>query len=262
VFDWFDVLSYSDVHATHPNRLRLEYGGNGGDSHPNPTANVASTQVFATNPSNFIDQAWGSFPGGPVSLTTPAANSDIARGTTFRIQWTGGAGGSGATLTMWVLGPGGLGAAASGVAAAGGFYDWDSTGAATGWRFFTACVTDSATYLAAGPAALRVVPAVPPAVSVQADAPFADPYVLAPPDALRRASVPSTPAAGVETDRPPAAGETLGASPAGREVLAEPVRSPAPAELHITLDPTPAGLLLAGEERLLADAPFAVIDDR
>ncbi len=61
VFDWFDVLAYADDHATHPNRLREEYGGASGNSHPNTTANQDSTAIFATNPDNFIDAAWASF---------------------------------------------------------------------------------------------------------------------------------------------------------------------------------------------------------
>lgn len=60
-FDWFHVLAYADDHPEHPNRLRAEYGGESGDSHPNSTANGDSTQVFATDPDNFIDQAWNAF---------------------------------------------------------------------------------------------------------------------------------------------------------------------------------------------------------
>jgi hypothetical protein len=63
VFDWFDVLAYPDDHATHPNRLKQEYGGASADSHPNSTANAYSTQVFATDEDNFIDQAWDAFDG-------------------------------------------------------------------------------------------------------------------------------------------------------------------------------------------------------
>ncbi|MGB2909007.1 MAG: hypothetical protein WBB55_00355 [Anaerolineales bacterium] len=63
VFDWFDVLAYLDDHSSHPNRLKEEYGGASGNSHPNSTANAYSTQVFATNPDNFIDNAWNAFTG-------------------------------------------------------------------------------------------------------------------------------------------------------------------------------------------------------
>ena len=63
MFDWFDVLAYPDRHASHPNRLRSEYGGTGGDSHPNAAANARSTEVFATEPGNFIDAARGAFGG-------------------------------------------------------------------------------------------------------------------------------------------------------------------------------------------------------
>ncbi|MCP4623185.1 MAG: hypothetical protein GY850_06600 [bacterium] len=61
VFDWFDVLASADDHVLHPNRLKNEYGGNAGDSHPNSPANAYSTAIFATNPVNFIDIAWGGF---------------------------------------------------------------------------------------------------------------------------------------------------------------------------------------------------------
>jgi len=61
VFDYFDVLAYHHSHADHPDRLRAEYGGDDGDSHPNDAADGHSTQVFATNPDNFIDNAWALF---------------------------------------------------------------------------------------------------------------------------------------------------------------------------------------------------------
>ncbi len=54
VFDWFDVLAYPSDHAVHPNRLKEEYGGANGDSHPNSTANSESAEVFST----LIDQAY------------------------------------------------------------------------------------------------------------------------------------------------------------------------------------------------------------
>jgi len=65
VFDWFDVLSNPDDHPDHPNRLKAEYGGESGNSHPNSTANQDSTDLFATDPGNFIDAAWLSFTGVP-----------------------------------------------------------------------------------------------------------------------------------------------------------------------------------------------------
>ncbi|MBN1782818.1 hypothetical protein JW948_16900 [bacterium] len=61
VFDWFDVLAYADDHSTHPNRLRQEYGGESGDSHPSSTANAASTVIFADSDNSFIDLAWEDF---------------------------------------------------------------------------------------------------------------------------------------------------------------------------------------------------------
>ncbi len=79
VFDWFDVLAYPDDHATHPNRLRAEYGGESGDSHPSGSANAYSTQVFATNSNNVLDAAWEPFqsaaPPQRFGLTINAANA-------------------------------------------------------------------------------------------------------------------------------------------------------------------------------------------
>lgn len=68
VFDWFDVIANPDDHMSHPNRLRMEYGGNSGDSHPNNAACVYSVDVFATGDRNALDQAWASFtrPSGRV----------------------------------------------------------------------------------------------------------------------------------------------------------------------------------------------------
>ncbi len=68
VFDWFDFLAYPDDHPLHPNRLREEYGGNSGDSHPNSTANAASTVVFASGSNNFLDQAWAAFSTNSVEV--------------------------------------------------------------------------------------------------------------------------------------------------------------------------------------------------
>lgn len=72
VFDLFDLLAYPDADTAHPNnRLRSTYAT--GDSHPNDTANALMTQVFATNPTNFLDTVWAAFPGstpGPHHLLT------------------------------------------------------------------------------------------------------------------------------------------------------------------------------------------------
>jgi len=76
VFDWFDLLAYPDNHATHPNRLRSDYGGTSGNSHPNSTANAVSTAVFATDPENFIDTAWEAFKGPDLTLDIKANGSD------------------------------------------------------------------------------------------------------------------------------------------------------------------------------------------
>ncbi len=61
VFDWFDFLAYPDSDGAHPNRLKQEYGGSGGDAHPNALANSNSTAVFAWIQRNAIDMAWDAF---------------------------------------------------------------------------------------------------------------------------------------------------------------------------------------------------------
>jgi hypothetical protein len=61
VFDLFNVLAYPDNHPEHPNRLRAEYGGGSGDSHPNSAGNAAATAAFASAPGNFLNQAWQRF---------------------------------------------------------------------------------------------------------------------------------------------------------------------------------------------------------
>ncbi|MEA3365291.1 MAG: hypothetical protein U9Q79_06580 [Candidatus Hydrogenedentes bacterium] len=58
VFDWFDILAAPPEAETHPNQLREEFGGSGGDSHPNAAANAKSTQLFASGPENVLDRAW------------------------------------------------------------------------------------------------------------------------------------------------------------------------------------------------------------
>jgi hypothetical protein len=63
VFDLFDVLAYPDDHIEHPNRLRAEYGGGSGDSHPNEAGNLAATAAFAAAPGNFLDSVWNKFIG-------------------------------------------------------------------------------------------------------------------------------------------------------------------------------------------------------
>jgi hypothetical protein len=84
VFDFFDVLAYPDDHSSHPNRLKKEYGGESGDSHPKPEGNDNATKVFATNADNFIDTAWNAFgnnnpPNAPKDPSPPdgATNIDI-----------------------------------------------------------------------------------------------------------------------------------------------------------------------------------------
>lgn len=63
VFDLFDALAYPADDPDHPNRLKAEYGGDSGDSHPNAAANAEATRLFATAPDNFLDRAWDAFQG-------------------------------------------------------------------------------------------------------------------------------------------------------------------------------------------------------
>jgi hypothetical protein len=76
VFDLFDVLAYPDDHTTHPNRLRAEYGGASGNSHPNDAGNAEATRVFATNSNNFINEAWSDFQGLSIFIDIKANGSD------------------------------------------------------------------------------------------------------------------------------------------------------------------------------------------
>ena len=61
VFDFFDILAYPSNHSSHPNRLRYEYGGSTGNSHPNTAGNVAATTAFANGTDNFLDSVWNRF---------------------------------------------------------------------------------------------------------------------------------------------------------------------------------------------------------
>jgi hypothetical protein len=70
VFDWFDFLANPDDFPDTPNRLKEAYGGTSDDSHPNETANAASTVVFATGPNNFLDSAWLAFSTAPTDVQT------------------------------------------------------------------------------------------------------------------------------------------------------------------------------------------------
>lgn len=62
VFDWFDVLAYANDYAgADRNMTKSEYRSSESDSHPNGTANTATTAVFASNPVNFIDTAYNAW---------------------------------------------------------------------------------------------------------------------------------------------------------------------------------------------------------
>jgi len=87
VFDWFNVLTYPDTHPVHPNRLRQEYGGDSGNSHPNHDANHHSTDVFASNTTNFIDNAWSVYNGGN-TLFLPSITIARLNATDLRVSWS------------------------------------------------------------------------------------------------------------------------------------------------------------------------------
>jgi hypothetical protein len=93
VFNLFDLLAYADNHSSHPNRLKQEYGGDSGDSHPNEAGDALLTQVFATSPGNFIDQAWSAFNGGVcVYSIDPTSSDQDATGGTGNISVSSGSG--------------------------------------------------------------------------------------------------------------------------------------------------------------------------
>lgn len=71
VYDWFDFLAYADDDCCHPNRLKQEYGGGSGNSHPNTYANQESTVDFASGPNNFIDAIWDLFDEESVENEAP-----------------------------------------------------------------------------------------------------------------------------------------------------------------------------------------------
>lgn len=68
VLDWFNFLAYSDDHSTEPSQTKFEYRTS--DSHPNSTANSASTVEFITKPGNFLDSAWTAFSTNSVRIQT------------------------------------------------------------------------------------------------------------------------------------------------------------------------------------------------
>ncbi len=68
VLDWFNFLAYPDDHPTDPSQTKSEYRT--GDSHPNATANSASTVEFITKPGNFLDSAWTAFSTNSVRVET------------------------------------------------------------------------------------------------------------------------------------------------------------------------------------------------
>ena len=79
VFDWFDVLAYRDDHPEHPNRLRFDFGGADGDSHPNRWADQVSVERFVKGPGAFLDQAWAAFAGADRPVAQPSPVPRLAR---------------------------------------------------------------------------------------------------------------------------------------------------------------------------------------
>ncbi|HEX9934550.1 MAG TPA: FlgD immunoglobulin-like domain containing protein [bacterium] len=62
VYDWFNFLANADNASIGPNRLKEAYCGTPDEeSHPNSTANAASTVAFATGANNFLDTAWQAY---------------------------------------------------------------------------------------------------------------------------------------------------------------------------------------------------------
>jgi len=69
VFDAFNELANSDSSPVRPNRLKDEYVGTAGDSHPNAAGSARLTQVFCTDSGNVLDAAWGAFSPGLVTIS-------------------------------------------------------------------------------------------------------------------------------------------------------------------------------------------------
>ena len=105
VFDWFDILSYSDNNEYHPNRLKSEYGGESGNSHPNSLANSDSTNVFASHSNNFIDNSWNLFNDGnsnnpPYKPNSPSPDDGtVDQSVNVDLEWSGGDPDSGDTVS-------------------------------------------------------------------------------------------------------------------------------------------------------------------
>ncbi|MCU0800044.1 MAG: PQQ-binding-like beta-propeller repeat protein, partial [Candidatus Thermoplasmatota archaeon] len=78
VYDLFDLLAYPANHSSNPNRLKKEYGGATGDSHPNTAANENATKDFAGDNDNFIDLAWERFNTTNYSPIWPCFRQDNA----------------------------------------------------------------------------------------------------------------------------------------------------------------------------------------
>ncbi len=81
VYDWFDFLA-TGISETPPNRLKTEYGGTSGDSHPNTFANQESTTHF----SPLLDSAYSLFNTYTgVNLILTSTNGEIIPSPTMPI---------------------------------------------------------------------------------------------------------------------------------------------------------------------------------
>jgi len=98
VCDWFDILAYADDHSTHPNRLKAEYGGTSGDSHPNSLACADSTDIFASGTNNQLDAAWELF-SGPGPIPGDANRDGVVSDADYTI-WADNYGATGASWGM------------------------------------------------------------------------------------------------------------------------------------------------------------------
>ena len=77
IFDWFDLLAYPDNHATRPNRLKKEYGGEADDSHPNAAAHKMSTPLFAGGANSFLDKAYAAWSKPPPKVSAPGPSPGV-----------------------------------------------------------------------------------------------------------------------------------------------------------------------------------------
>ena len=134
VFDFFDILAYPSNHTTHPNRLRYEYGGSSGNSHPNTAGNVASTIAFANGTDNFLDSVWDRFNS---SSSNSPTDLEYTIGDGFvNLNWTAPDGSSGSNLTGYRVYRGNTSGNRTLLKSLGNTTSYNDTSVVNGGRYF------------------------------------------------------------------------------------------------------------------------------